>query len=83
MPALRRQAAKDWLWDLRSNAQAQRRGGCVPRPLQRLVRRHWFAHLMSCGYPLPASAMMRRSMDVNGGTSSMAVFHNTARLTCM
>ena len=49
----------------------------------RLVRRHWFAHLMSCCYPWLASAMMRRSMGVNGGTSSMAVFHSTVRLTCM
>jgi hypothetical protein len=32
------------------------------------VRRHWFAHLMSCCYPLPASAMMRCSMGVTGGT---------------
>jgi hypothetical protein len=32
------------------------------------VRRHWFAHLMSCCYPLPASAMMRCSMGVKGGT---------------
>jgi hypothetical protein len=63
--------------------EAQRRGGGVPRPLQRLVRRHWSAHLMICCYSLPASAMMRRSMGVKGGTSSMTVFHNTARLTCM
>jgi hypothetical protein len=38
---------------------------------------------MSCDYPLPVSAMMRRSMGVKGGTSSMAVFHNTVRLTYM